>query len=149
MTLVKRNGSLLNPLPVLFDDFLSRDLSSWRGTNFSDTNTTIPAANIRETAENFEVELAVPGMAKEDFRVELDGNVLTVTSEKTREEDDAERRYTRREFSYQSFRRTFNLHKDVVDTAGIQARYEDGVLRLVIPKKEEARQRPPRQIQIL
>ena len=82
MTLVKRNGNLLNPLPMIFDDFFNRDLFNWGNSNFSDTNTTIPAVNIKETAENYEVEVAAPGMTKKDFKVELDGNSLTISSEK-------------------------------------------------------------------
>src|ERR1700757_2580930 len=108
MTLVKRNGSFLNPLPVLFDDLFNRDLFNWGNTNFSDTNTTIPAVNIKETAENYEVQVAAPGMTKNDFRVELDGNNLTISSERTNQkEENEDERYSRKEFSYQSFQRTF------------------------------------------
>src|SRR5215213_2215042 len=78
MTIVKRNGSLLNAFPTLFDDFLNRDIFNWGSSNFSDTNTTIPAVNIKETPDSFEVEVAAPGMSKKDFKVELDGNVLTI-----------------------------------------------------------------------
>jgi HSP20 family protein len=149
MTLVKRDGNLLNPLPTLFDDFFTRDLFNWGNSNFSDTNTTIPAVNIKETAESYEVEVAAPGMSKKDFKVELDGHSLTISSERTNESEEKEgERYARKEFSYQSFQRTFNLHKDVVDIDKIQAKYENGLLRLLIPKKEEAKQKPPRQIQI-
>ncbi|HEX7358794.1 MAG TPA: Hsp20/alpha crystallin family protein [Ignavibacteriaceae bacterium] len=149
MTLVKRNGSLLNQMPVLFDDLFNRDLFNWGNLNFSDTNTTIPAVNIKETAENYEVEVAAPGMTKKDFKVELDGNSLTISSERSneREEKDDER-YSRKEFSYQSFQRTFTLQNDVVDIDKIQAKYENGLLHLLIPKKEEAKQKPPRLIQI-
>ncbi len=149
MTLVKRNGSLLNPLPMLLDDFFNQDLFNWGNSNFSHTNTTIPAVNIKETTENYEVEVAAPGMTKNDFKVELDGNTLTISSEKTnrREENEGER-YARKEFSYQSFQRTFTLHKDVVDIDKIQAKYENGLLHLIIPKKEEAKQKPPRLIRI-
>jgi HSP20 family protein len=133
----------------LFDDLFSRDLLNWGLNNNSTTNTTIPAVNIKETKDNFVVELAAPGMRKEDFRVELDGNQLTISSEKrTEEEQTDESRYTKREFSYQSFQRMFQLPKDVVDAEKIEARYENGLLHLVIPKKEEAKQKPPRMIQI-
>ena len=149
MTLVKRNGSLLNPLPMLFDDFFSRDLFNWNNSNYSNTNTTIPAVNIKETPESYEVEVAAPGMQKNDFKVELEGNMLTISSEKTtRQEENESDRYSRKEFSYQSFQRTFNLHKDVVDIEKIQAKYENGLLKLMIPKKEEAKQKPPRLIEI-
>ena len=149
MTIVKRNGNLINHFPTLFDDFLNRDIFNWGSLNYSDTNTTIPAVNIKETAENYEVEVAAPGMSKKDFRVQLEGNVLTISSEKTDEgEEQADVRYTTREFSFQSFSRTFNLQKDVVDTENIAAKYEDGVLHLLIPKKEQAKQKQPRLIQI-
>src|SRR6478672_9471410 len=102
MSLVKRNGSL--PLSMLFDDFFNADLFNWNNSNYSNTNTTIPAINIKETAEHYEVEVAAPGMTKNDFKVELDGNTLTISSERNNhlEERDNER-YTRKEFSYQSF----------------------------------------------
>ena len=88
-------------------------------------------------------------MRKEDFKVELNGNQLSITSEKeTEHEQTEENRYTKREFSYQSFQRVFQLPKDVVDADKIEARYENGLLHLVIPKKEEAKQKPPRMIQI-
>lgn len=149
MTLIRRNGNTFNPLPALFDDFFNRDLFNWNNTNFSDTNTTVPAVNIKETAENYEVEVAAPGMLKEDFKVQLDGNVLTISSERSYEnEEKKEERYSRREFSYQSFQRTFTLQKDVMDIDKIEAKYENGLLHLIIPKKEEAKQKPARLIQI-
>ena len=133
----------------VFDDFFTRDLWNWWLNNTSSTNTTIPAVNIRETNENFEVEMAAPGMTREDFKVELDGTMLTISSEKKQNREDREgEKYTSREFSYQSFQRTFQLPKEVVDAENIQARYENGVLQLLIPKKEEAKQKPPRTIEI-
>ena len=149
MTIVKRNGNLRNNFPHLFDDLFNRDIFNWGLTNFSDTNTTIPAVNIKETADNYEVEVAAPGMSKKDFKVQLEGNALTIGSEKTSEKEEKDDvRFTTREFSYQSFSRTFNLQKEVVDTEKIQAKYEDGVLRLLIPKKEHVRQNQPRLIEI-
>ena len=149
MTLLKRNGSLLNPLPTLFDDFISRDLFNWKTNHFSDSNTTIPAVNIKETNENYLVEMAAPGMNKKDFKVELDGNVLTISSERSTERKEGENeKYSLQEFSYESFQRTFTLQKDVMDIDKIEAKYENGVLHLLIPKKEEAKQKPPRLIQI-
>ena len=140
-----RNGGMTN----LFDDFFSRDLWNWGLANSSSTNTTLPAVNIRETAENFEVEMAAPGMTKEDFKIELEGNELRINSEKEQENEMKEgERYTRREFSYQSFQRSFTLPKEVVDVEQINAKYENGVLRLLIPKKEEAKQKPARMIEI-
>ena len=151
MPIVKRNSQLLNNFPTLFDDFLNRDIFNWGLTNFSDTNTTIPAVNIKETSENYEVEVVAPGMTKKDFRVQLEGNILTISSERTSRKNENENeqvKYTTREFSYQSFSRTFNLQKDVVDTEKIQAKYEDGLLHLIIPKMENAKQKQPRLIEI-
>ena len=149
MTIVKSNGNLPHPFPALFDDFFNRDIFNWGLTNYSGTNTTIPAVNIKETPENYEVEVAAPGMNKSDFNVALDGNMLTISSEKeTQQLQQDEVRYASREFSYQSFSRTFTLQKDVVDTEKIKAIYENGVLHLVIPKKEEAKQKGPRRIEI-
>jgi HSP20 family protein len=150
MSIVKRtnNNNLWN-MPNLFNDFINRDLWDWGLSNNSTTNTSIPAVNIRETADAFEVEMAAPGMNKQDFNIQLDNNILTISSEKEQrnEQKDGER-FARREFSYQSFQRTFHLSKDVVDADKIQAKYENGLLRLTIPKKEEAKQRPPKTIQI-
>src|SRR5688572_3714451 len=103
MTLVKRNGNMLNSFPTLFDDFLNRDIFNWGLTNFSQTNTTVPAVNIKETSDHYEVEVAAPGMAKKDFKVQLEGNTLTISSEKTSGKEEKENvKYTSREFSYQS-----------------------------------------------
>jgi HSP20 family protein len=148
MSIIKRNNDAF-PTASLFNDLLTRDLWNWGLGNNSVTNTTIPAVNIRETGENFVVEMAAPGMKKEDFKIELDNNMLTIASEKedTYEEKDGEK-FTRKEFSYQSFQRTFHLPKETVDADKIEARYENGVLHLTIPKKDEAKQRPPRMINI-
>ncbi|WP_207496717.1 Hsp20/alpha crystallin family protein [Aridibaculum aurantiacum] len=149
MTLMKRNGNMAHSMPSLFDDFFTRDLFDWRSSNFSNTNTTVPAVNVKETADTFEVEMAAPGMNKEDFKVELDNNILTISSEMKKEHEEKEgEKYTRKEFSYQSFQRSFTLSKDVVDSENIIAKYENGVLRLSIPKKEEVKQKPARLINI-
>jgi len=147
MSIIKRNEMF--PGLNLFDDFFSRDVWNWGLNNNSSTNTTIPMVNVKETNENFEVEMAAPGMNKEDFKVELDGNLLTITSEKNQENESKDgERYSRREFSYQSFQRSFQLPKEVVDADKIEAKYENGVLKLVIPKNEKAKPRPPKTIQI-
>ena len=149
MTILKRNGQLQSKVPHLFDDLFNRDIFNWGLSNYSDTNTTIPAVNIRETADHYEVQVAAPGMTKNDFSVELVGNTLIIGSEKQSENDaNHDFRYTAKEFSYQSFSRTFTLQKEVVDTEKIRATYENGLLNLTIPKKEEARQKGPRRIEI-
>ena len=148
MSIVKRNG-FSSEMPALFNDFFTRDLWNWGLNNNSTTNTTIPATNIREDNDNFYVEVAAPGMKKDDFRVELNGTTLTISSEKeNRMEQKEGEKYSRKEFSYQSFQRIFELPAHVVDAEHIQAKYENGLLHLTVPKKEEAKQRSPRTIQI-
>lgn len=149
MNITKKNGNLFNTFPVLFNDFFTRDMYDWNQSNFSNSGTTVPAVNIKETKETFEVELAAPGMKKDDFKIHLDGNLLTISSETDSQLEEQEgSNYSRKEFSYQSFQRSFTLPKDVVDSDKINAKYEGGVLYLTIPKREEAKQKPPRLIQI-
>lgn len=145
--LVKANDSF-SLLPSLVGDFFDRAFSDWSNSHFSVTNTTIPATNIRETKDDFIVEMAVPGMEKKDFHIKLVDNLLTISSERKDEKKDEDENYTRREYSYQSFSRSFSLPKDVVKEDKISAKYENGVLRIVVPKKEEAKPKKPLEIDI-
>jgi len=146
MSLIKKSKNMPSFNRFLDDDFFNRD---WGLSNFSDSGT-LPAVNIKETKNDFEVEMAAPGMKKEDFKVEVDGNMLTISSERSEqhEENNGDEKFSRREFSYQSFQRSFSLPKDVVDDDNIEAHYDNGVLKLRIPKKEEAKQKPPKKIKI-
>ena len=149
MNLIKRNGGHMPAFQRLFfDDVFGRDLFNWENNNFSSTSTTLPSVNIKETAGSYEVEVAAPGMDKSDFKITLDGNLLTISSVKQHKETTEQENFTRREFSYQSFQRSFELPKNVVDVEQIKARYENGLLLLTVPKKEEAKQKPPRMIEI-
>jgi len=149
-SLITRNRNFFPALSRFWDDddFFNRGMMNWGTSNFSDT--TLPAVNIKDTENSYEVEMAAPGMKKEDFKIELDNNVLTISSEKSEEYQDGneKERYSRKEFSYQSFQRSFSLPKEVVDEDKIEAHYQDGVLQLSIPKQERAKQKPPRKIQI-
>lgn len=150
-TLMKRNG--YSPITSIFDDFPSRGLFDWldvAGIGRNTNQSTLPSVNILETGNDFKVEMAVPGMKKEDFKVELDNNTLSIEAEiSTESEHDYadSARYARKEFSYQSFRRTFYL-PNTVENEKIEATYQDGVLRLIIPKREEAKKKPVKTIQI-
>jgi len=147
MKLAKRNWNNFSLFSPMFDNF-NRELLNWDNKNYSSTSTTVPAVNIKENGDTFEVEVAAPGMTKDDFKVSLDSNLLTISSAKEEKNEEHTDNYTRREFSYQSFQRSFELQKEVVDQDNIRARYENGMLRLTIPKKEEAKQKEPRLIEI-
>ncbi|MBT8385044.1 MAG: Hsp20/alpha crystallin family protein [Bacteroidia bacterium] len=140
--LIKSTG--IPVLPTILDDFF-RD---WSTTNFSDTNTTLPAVNIKEDDNAFTVEVAVPGMEKKDFHIDLEDNILTISSEKTVEDKEVKDNYTRKEYSYQSFKRSFTLPKNVVDSDKIAAQYKNGELIIAIPKREEAKPKPARLIEV-
>lgn len=134
--------------PSMFNRFFENDLFDWSTRNFSDTNTTLPSVNIREDENGFEVDMAAPGFEKKDFKIELLNNLLTISSEKKVETETKEgQQFTRQEFSYQSFNRSFTL-PNTVEGEKIQAKYENGILKVAIPKKEEAKPKPVKQIEI-
>ncbi len=144
MSIVRRNSAW--PSSSFFDDFFTRDLVNW--SDWSSEGGSLPKVNIVETNDEFRVEMAAPGMKKEDFHVELDNDVLTIHSEMTNKVEDGEdQKYARREFSYQSFKRSFYL-PNTVEADKIKAKYNDGILSLAIPKKEEAKKKPARTIAI-
>ena len=140
MSLIRRNTGLF---PSLWNDVLSPD---WFG-GVDQFNHTMPAVNIREGETNFTLELAVPGQKREDFNVEVDNDVLTISMESKDEKAEKEGEFTRREFRYTSFRRAFTL-PETVNQDDIRADYKDGILRFTLPKKEEALPKPKRLIEI-
>lgn len=146
MTLVRKYTD--NMYPSFLDNFFSRDWMDWSNSNFSRTNTTLPAVNVKETDDMFEIEVAAPGMKKDDFKIDLDNNRLTISSEKKEEKADENENYTRKEFSYQSFSRSFTIPEAVVDGEKISAKYADGVLNIHLPKREEVKPKPARKIKI-
>ena len=145
--LIKRNESY-PAFSNLFGEFFDKAFSDWNSTNFSLTNSTLPSVNIQESKDDFLVSMAVPGMSKKDFKLDLNDNVLTISSEKKDEKKKEEDNFTRREYSYQSFSRSFTLPKNVVNDEKISAKYENGELKILIPKKEEAKPKKPKLIAI-
>jgi HSP20 family protein len=145
MTLVKfnpekRNNSLLPGFSDVFD-------SIFNDTFLNDRMVArVPAANISETAENYHIELAAPGLKKEDFKLNLDRNVLSISVEQMSESNNDKKNYSKREYSYSSFVRSFTLPESADDNR-IEATYTDGVLKVDIAKKEEAKS-VSRQIEI-
>ena len=135
-------------LPSFFDDFLSRDWMDWNESNFSTTNSTLPAVNIRENEELFMIEMAAPGLTKESFKVNFERNRLIISSELKEEKNENGDKYSRHEFSYQSFQRSFVLPEGIVDGDKISAKYNNGILLVSIPKREEVKPKPAREIDI-
>jgi HSP20 family protein len=150
MSIVKfKNGNGTGTLPSIdrplsFPSFFSDTLERlWS----DETLNWMPAVNIRERADDYIIDLAVPGMDKKDFSVEVDNGVLTVSGERRDESEDKNDRHTRKEFHYGSFRRTFSL-PDSADGEKVNASYKDGILTLTVMKREESRLKPKRQIKI-
>jgi HSP20 family protein len=149
-TLVRTNSNFFPSVPSLFNDLLADDWFNSSLANWRSEGNTLPSVNVKETNDEFIVEVAAPGMKRQDFKIELDNHVLTVSSERedNQQEQDKAGNYTRREFSYQSFQRSFALPKDHVEGEKIAARYADGILYINVPKSDRAKVKPARQIQI-
>ncbi len=151
---VPKNGSLANTNSNLnfpswsnwIDEIFNRDLPSVFTSNFN-TGISLPKVNIKETSDAFMVDMAVPGLKKSDFIINLDNQGLSISTEVKKEEEHKDENYTRREFGYSSFKRTFTLPESI-DGNKINANYKDGILSIYLPKKEEAKQKPPRVIKI-
>lgn len=132
-----RNRFRRGAFPVLFEDAFFKDFFDVSPKVATATNN-VPAVNVKESDKEFSVELAAPGLEKEDFNISIDENILTISSEHKSEEtvEGEDGKYTRREFSYSSFSKSFTLDDQHVDVDNIKANYEAGVLKLSIPKKE-------------
>lgn len=126
-------------LPVFFDDFF-KPWNEWfdNGSSIFNRMLTVPAVNVSETKENFMVTLAVPGMKKEDFDIRMDGNMLTISCEKEETKEEEEKAFNRKEYNYSSFSRSFTMPEEVMKEK-IDAVYENGELKLMLPKTEKAR----------
>ena len=145
MKLARRND---NNFPTFFDRFWNNDLMDWNLTNFSESNSSLPAVNVKETNDEYCIEVAAPGMTKNDFKINLHNNVLTISSEKEEEKNEEKENYTRKEFSYQSFQRSFTVPENNVKSDAIEAAYNDGILKVTLPKREEVKPKPMREIKI-
>jgi HSP20 family protein len=151
-TLVKRDGmfpsvvsKLVNPL---FEDFFTRDISDWADRTISAIGVNLPSVNLKETDTKLEIELAAPGLKKEDFKIEVDNNMLVISAEKEeKKESNKKDDYVRKEFNYQSFYRSFNL-PDYADENKIEASYKDGILDVSIAKKPGERRKTLKSIAI-
>ena len=137
MTLVKvNNNALQRPFSNIFDELFNElpAFKSWGGSGWE-----FPPVNIHETPDAFHLELNVPGRNKEDFKLNVENSLLTISFEKKEETKSDDYKTVRREFSYKSFSRSFNLDQQV-DYAKIQAKYENGLLNILLPKNAEAKE---------
>lgn len=140
MSLVKRNNLVF---PALMNEIFKPD---WFG-GLENSHTVLPPVNIKETETNFALALSVPGGNKEDFKIEIEKDILTVSTEVKAEEVKKESEYTRREFAFKSFKRSFTL-PNTIDVENIKANYENGILSFELPKKAEALPKPKRVIEL-
>lgn len=136
---------LKRSMPSLVDEFFGRNLLD----NVFDFNTGVstPSVNIVEGKDSFRIEVAAPGLSKDDFKIDLHNNVLTISSEKEEKKEEKDEQFMRREFSYASFSRSFTL-PNTADMEKISASHKDGVLNIDIPKRDEAKEKPKRMIKI-
>ncbi|MCC5937608.1 MAG: Hsp20/alpha crystallin family protein [Lunatimonas sp.] len=151
MTLMKiSNDAKKNQFPTFdtwFDQLFDFPASIDRAGRPGSFRSTLPAVNIKEDEKSFQLEVAAPGFSKEDFKINYDHEQLTISSEK-KEESVSDEKVTRREFSYQAFKRSFYLPEEMIDVEGIRAQYKDGILHVVLPKRVQ-QDKQVKQIQIL
>lgn len=136
MTTLKFNQPTLKTLDIFLDNLLN-DLPSTQKNN----GIYFPAVNIVETNDAYELEFNVTGRKKEDFKITIDKNILTVSFEKNEEHKEENKRFIKREFVTQSFKRSFTLDEKI-NAGDINAKYENGILFLTLPKKEEVKALP-------
>ena len=134
-----------NSWPSLVDELFNNDFFP----KFTDweNNDSIPAVNISELKDDYKIEMAAPGLTKNDFKINLDNDVLTISSEKEEKREEKDEQVMRREFNYNRFSRSFTL-PETIDVDNIKASFKDGVLKLVLPKMEEAKVKPVKEIKI-
>lgn len=119
--------------PVLFNDFFKPWNEWFNNEGMLTAAANVPAVNVSETDKSFDLTMAAPGMKKSDFRIDVDGNLLTVSSEQEHREEETGKKFTKKEYSYSSFCRSFNLPEDV-NREKIEAHYTDGILHIALPR---------------
>lgn len=146
MTLVKtkKNGSAI---PSLLSDFFDNDKFFKNQLFERNFDQSLPAVNIKESANQYNIEFAAPGFNKNDFKINIEENILTISAEKKQEKKETKDHYTRKEFSFNSFSRSFTLPQ-TVNTDKVEAKYVDGILKLNINKKEQSKSSPKKEIKI-
>jgi HSP20 family protein len=136
----------LNSLPSLVEEFFNHEMPYNWNRNWA--SSTMPAVNIAENNDEFRIEVAAPGLNKDDFKLNLENDVLSISVNKEEKKEENEGKYTRKEFSYTSFCRTFTLPESV-NSENISASHKDGILTIHVPKREEAKPKPAREIAVI
>ncbi len=139
--------SLLPTVSRFFDDDWN-NLFDWSNRSMTPYQSTIPPVNIHEISDHFILEVAAAGFSKDDFNIELDNSTLTISTNVQRDDDSDDSKYHRREFNFQSFKRSFTLNEKIIDFSKIEASYTNGILKIAIAKKDEAKEKPVRSINI-
>lgn len=125
-------------MPSVFDNFFNNPWNNWLGDVAPAKLMNVPFVNISERENEYLVSMAAPGFKKDDFKIDVEGDTLTISSEKKEEKKEEEERFSREEYSYSSFERCFALPREV-NKEMITAEYKDGILNIELPKKEEAK----------
>jgi len=147
--ILKRNRSNSGSFPAwnsFIDELFKDELTRVKNPEFN-KGISSPKVNIKETSDAFILDMAVPGFKKSDFIIDLDNETLSISTEIKTKEGETKENYTRKEFGYTSFKRSFTL-PDTVEGDRIEALYTDGILSLTIPKREEAKPKPIRTIEV-
>ena len=134
-------------VPAVFDDFFKPWNEWFDNGGLWGRTMNVPAVNIADNENEYEVSLAAPGLKKDDFKIDVDGNMLTISSEKEENKEEKDKAFTRKEYNYSSFSRSFTL-PDEINREKIEAKYEEGVLKIALPKKEEAKKLAAKQIAV-
>lgn len=134
-------------MPSLFEDFYKPWNEWFDNAGFFGRVMNLPAVNIIEQKNEYLVSLAAPGLKKDDFKIDVNGNMLTISSEKEESKDEKDKKFTRKEYSYFSFSRSFTLPEEI-NQEKIEAKYDDGVLKISLPRRDEVKKTSAKQIAV-
>ncbi len=132
-----------DPVLSFFDDFLSQQLARFE----KPVKDVVPSVNIKENEKEVIIDVAAPGLSKKDFEISVENNLLTISAHKEVEDLEEGTNYIKKEFGYENFQRTFTIPEDIFDVENIKATYKNGVLEIIIPKRQE-QQKKVKKIQI-
>lgn len=140
----RKPATVVNALDNMFSEFFNQDFPVSFNNGLLQKS---PAVNVAESEDAYRIEVAAPGLGKDDFEIKVENDLLTISAKKEVKADEKGEKYTRREFSYVEFKRNFHL-PETVDANGIKAQYENGILNVLLEKKPEAKPQPARVIEI-